>query len=122
MGIPLSHLDTHMGTLLGSQPLVDVYRKVAQDYHLPIPLNRAPENLRLDAPRPSETLVDAVLQIRPVVPADHWLQTYETSCSRLRPASMSSSSISHSTMTRCAAPPQTILVGELRGGSMTLTW
>jgi predicted glycoside hydrolase/deacetylase ChbG (UPF0249 family) len=77
MGIPLSHLDTHMGTLLGSQPLIDLYRKVAQDYRLPIPLNRAPANLKLDSPRPAETLVDAVVQITPGVPADRWLQTYE---------------------------------------------
>src|SRR5207302_4819024 len=41
MGIALTHLDTHMGALLGSPALIQVYRKVAQDYNLPIPLKRA---------------------------------------------------------------------------------
>src|SRR5579872_1048426 len=41
LGIPLSHLDTHMGALLGTPALIAAYRKVAQDYSLPIPLKRA---------------------------------------------------------------------------------
>ena len=84
MGIPLSHLDTHMGALLGTPELIQVYRKVAQEYYLPIPLKRAKnsDQLRLTA---SESLVDAVLQITPGVPPDQWLKTYENILQPLGP-------------------------------------
>ena len=84
MGIPLSHLDTHMGALLGTPALIEVYRKVAQDYRLPIPLKRATNNHQL-APLPSESLVDQVVQIGPGVPADQWLKTYENILQALGP-------------------------------------
>jgi len=84
MGIPLSHLDTHMGALLGTAALIQVYRKVAQDYRLPIPLKRATNNDQL-APLPSESLVDEVVQIGAGVPADRWLKTYENMLQPLGP-------------------------------------
>jgi predicted glycoside hydrolase/deacetylase ChbG (UPF0249 family) len=84
MGIPLSHLDTHMGALLGSPALVQVYRKVAQDYHLPIPLKRAKSTDQI-ALLPSESLVDEVVQINAGVPADQWLKTYENILQPLGP-------------------------------------
>ena len=84
MGIPLSHLDTHMGALLGTPALIQVYRKVAQDYRLPIPLKRATNNDQL-APLPSESLVDQVVQIGAGVPAEQWLKTYENILQSLGP-------------------------------------
>ncbi|HWC17033.1 MAG TPA: polysaccharide deacetylase family protein [Terriglobales bacterium] len=76
LGIPLSHLDTHMGALLGTPALIQTYRKVAQDYNLPIPLKRT-QNVDQSALRASESLVDDVVQISPGVSADQWLKTYE---------------------------------------------
>ena len=76
LGIPLSHLDTHMGTLLGSPQFIDVYRRVARDYQLPIPLKRA-RTVDQVGLTPSESLVDEVVQISPGVPPDQWLATYE---------------------------------------------
>lgn len=76
MGIPLSHLDTHMATLLGTPALMQVYRKVAQDYHLPIPLKRA-RNTDALVLAPSESLVDEVVQIDPGVSPEQWLKAYE---------------------------------------------
>lgn len=35
-GVPLTHLDTHMGALLSRPDLVDVYARLALDYDLPI--------------------------------------------------------------------------------------
>jgi len=84
MGIPLSHLDTHMGALLGSPALIQVYRKVAQDYHLPIPLKRT-TNVDQNSLRPEEALVDEVLQIGPGVAPDQWLKTYENMLQPLSP-------------------------------------
>ena len=76
MAIPISHLDTHMGALLGTPQLIEVYRRVAREYGLPIPLKRARNAGELALSR-SESLVDSVLQISPGVPADQWLKTYE---------------------------------------------
>ena len=76
LGIPITHLDTHMGALLGTPALVQVYRRVAQEYRFPIPLKRAKNAEQLDL-NPSESLVDEVLQITPGVGADQWLKTYE---------------------------------------------
>jgi predicted glycoside hydrolase/deacetylase ChbG (UPF0249 family) len=76
MGIPLTHLDTHMGALLGSPELIQVYRKVAQDYRLPIPLKRSKNSDQLVF-TPSESLVDEVLQITPGVPPEQWLNVYK---------------------------------------------
>ena len=84
LGIPLTHLDTHMGALLGTPELIQIYRKVAQDYRLPIPLKRA-KNAEQLALAPSEGLVDEVLQITPGVPADQWLKTYENILQPLGP-------------------------------------
>ncbi|HWY71495.1 MAG TPA: polysaccharide deacetylase family protein [Terriglobales bacterium] len=84
MGIPLTHLDTHMGALLGSPGLIQVYRKVAQDYHLPIPLKRAKNSDQLTL-APSEGLVDEVLQITPGVPPEQWWKTYENMLQPLGP-------------------------------------
>jgi hypothetical protein len=84
MGIPLSHLDTHMGALLGTPQLIETYRKVARDYGLPIPLKRANHADQIVL-APSEGLVDQVVQMSPGVPADQWLKTYENILSPLGP-------------------------------------
>ena len=76
LGIPLSHLDTHMAALLSTPELVQVYRRVAQDYRLPIPLKRA-RNIDQSSLAPLEGLVDNVVQLSPGVPADQWLAAYE---------------------------------------------
>lgn len=84
MGIPLTHLDTHMGALLGTPELIQIYRKVAQQYHLPIPLKRAKNSDQLTL-APSESLVDEVLQITPGVTPDQWLKTYQNMLQPLGP-------------------------------------
>jgi hypothetical protein len=73
-----------MAALLGSPELVQVYRKVAHYYQLPIPLRRA-KNVEQIALSPSESLVDQVLQITPGVPPDQWTTAYENMLSPLRP-------------------------------------
>jgi predicted glycoside hydrolase/deacetylase ChbG (UPF0249 family) len=84
MGISLSHLDTHMGALLTTPQLIATYRKIADDYQLPIPLKRT-KSVDESTLRPSESLVDQVLQISPGVPPDQWLKTYENMLQPLAP-------------------------------------
>ena len=84
MGIPLTHLDTHMGALLGTPQLIEVYRKLGHDYGLPIPLKRAHHADQV-ALAPSESLVDQVVQMSPGVPAENWLQTYKNILTPLGP-------------------------------------
>ena len=84
LGISITHLDTHMGALLGTPDLIQVYRRVAQDYRLPIPLKRAKNSDQLTL-TPSESLADAVLQISPGVAPDQWLKTYENILQPLGP-------------------------------------
>jgi predicted glycoside hydrolase/deacetylase ChbG (UPF0249 family) len=84
MGISLTHLDTHMGALLGTPALMDVYRRLGRDYHLPIPLKRS-KNADQLALTPSESLVDEVIQISPGVAEDQWLKTYENMLQPLGP-------------------------------------
>lgn len=84
MGIPLTHLDTHMGALLTTADLIGVYRKIAEDYKLPIPLKRT-RNIDESTLKPSESLVNEVLQISPGVQPDQWLKTYENMLQPLGP-------------------------------------
>ena len=84
LGIPLTHLDTHMAALLGSPDLIQVYRRVAHYYQLPIPLKRA-GNVDQIALTASESLVDQVLQISPGVPPSQWTTAYENMLSPLGP-------------------------------------
>ena len=84
MGIPLSHLDTHMVALLGTPQLIGVYRKLGHDYHLPIPLKRAKSSDQLSLV-PSESLVDGVFEISPGVPVQQWFSMYKTMLQPLGP-------------------------------------
>jgi predicted glycoside hydrolase/deacetylase ChbG (UPF0249 family) len=84
MGIALSHLDTHMGALLRTPALVEVYRRLGRDYHLPIPLKRTPQAESVEL-SPPESLVDQVLQIGPGVASDQWRKSYENMLQPLGP-------------------------------------
>ena len=78
-GIRLSHLDSHMGALFQTAPLVGVYRRLGEAYGLPLLMERAGERGQADA------LVDRVLALEPGVPASGWRAAYEKLLAPLPP-------------------------------------
>jgi predicted glycoside hydrolase/deacetylase ChbG (UPF0249 family) len=88
VGIPLSHLDTHMGTLLASGDLFNAYLHMGHIYGLPVLLERVvpPEMpAGIQMPAPDEVLLDQVLEIMPGVDAKDWINFYKKSLSSLKP-------------------------------------
>jgi predicted glycoside hydrolase/deacetylase ChbG (UPF0249 family) len=85
-GIHLSHLDSHMVTLLRSQPLFETYTKVGRSYGLPLLLERQPGSYLPQGQQPAEwALVDRVLGIDVGVAPKDWLQAYENLLKPLGP-------------------------------------
>jgi predicted glycoside hydrolase/deacetylase ChbG (UPF0249 family) len=77
-GIHLSHLDSHMVTLLRTPELFDTYNKVGRSYGLPLLLERNEGPYLPAGQKPAEwALVDKVLGIDVGVAPKDWLQAYE---------------------------------------------
>ena len=88
-GVRLSHLDSHMATLFHTKALFDVYRKLGEDYRLPVLLERlgprGGERSAWETGAAASALVDRVLSINPgVAPAD-WEAAYEKMLAPLPP-------------------------------------
>ena len=84
-GIRITHLDSHMGTLLGSPALLETYRRLGAEYDLPLLLPREGErSLPAGVPR-DESLLDRVLSISPGVDAARWLEAYQSMLAPLPP-------------------------------------
>ena len=86
-GVHLTHLDTHMGTVMQTQQLFDAYKALGHQYDLPVLLERTPSE-----PVPSgyvipreEALTDTVLQMVPGVPVDQWFDWYKKTLTPLKP-------------------------------------
>jgi predicted glycoside hydrolase/deacetylase ChbG (UPF0249 family) len=76
-GIRLSHLDSHMGTLFGSEAFLNLYRRIGAEYELPVLLERSGERAAAFPEAARESLIDRVLGIEPGVPAAEWRSAYE---------------------------------------------
>jgi chitin disaccharide deacetylase len=76
-GVRLTHLDSHMGALFGSEAFLNVYRRVGAEYGLPVLLERSGERAAAFPEATKESLVDRVLGIGPGVPAAGWRAAYE---------------------------------------------
>jgi predicted glycoside hydrolase/deacetylase ChbG (UPF0249 family) len=83
-GIHITHLDTHMGTIVSTEDLFNVYLATARAYKLPPLLARDPRlaQAHLD---PWTIVLDAVVEIRPGVPKSQWLDAYEKMLQPLPP-------------------------------------
>jgi chitin disaccharide deacetylase len=86
-GLHLTHLDTHMGALMQSETLFDVYHRMGRQYGLPILMHTAPGESTLPGITlpPEETLVNGVFQMQPGVPIDQWLDAYKKMLAPLKP-------------------------------------
>ena len=75
-GIHISHLDTHMGTIVSSPDLINVYLAASKSYKVPVLLAHNPrlEKFSLD---PNAILLDGVVQIHPGIPQSEWLDAYK---------------------------------------------
>ena len=86
VGIHISHLDTHMGTIISSPELFNVYLATSRAYKLPVLLSRGfnPSNSTFD---PGMIVLDGVVQIRPGVPQAQWIDAYKKMLQPLPPGS-----------------------------------
>jgi predicted glycoside hydrolase/deacetylase ChbG (UPF0249 family) len=85
MGIHLTHLDSHMGALLQTKPLYDVYLKMGLTYGLPL-LSEEDGGHGLKGGMPTdEILLKRVVEISPGVTPQDWVSWYEKTLSSLGP-------------------------------------
>jgi hypothetical protein len=86
-GIRLTHLDTHMGALMGTSELAEAYQRIGRQQGLPILWHRgASENFPPEAQqRPDSILTDDDLEISPGVKPENWLRNYEKMLEPLKP-------------------------------------
>jgi len=87
--IHLSHLDTHMGTIVSTGDLTAVYLATGQAYKLPVLLSRRDNAHDLDVSKlhlPSNAIVlDGLLEIMPGVSQSQWLDAYKKMLQPLPP-------------------------------------
>jgi hypothetical protein len=80
-GINPSHLDTHMGALVQTAPLLAVYRRLGERYRVPILVERRGErggwSAQWDPDLRRRAVVDQVLTMWRGVAPQAWLQTHE---------------------------------------------
>jgi chitin disaccharide deacetylase len=86
-GIHISHLDSHMGALMGTLELAEAYQRIGRAQGLPILWHRAAgAKFQPEAqPRSDFILNDDDLEISPGVKPEDWLRTYETMLAPLKP-------------------------------------
>lgn len=89
-GIKLTHLDNHMGSLLGSPELVEIYQQLGKEFHLPVlvPMNM----IRIMAPQMlpyfdtvNNVIVDQFITAYKAAPADKWHEYYDQALEQLKP-------------------------------------
>jgi len=89
-GVHITHLDTHMGTVLQTEQLLHTYQGLAKSYALPAMLPHGTDPG--DQPPPpwaaaamKDALLDRVVQMSPGVPPEQWLDAYKKMLAPLPP-------------------------------------
>jgi len=89
LGIHPSHLDTHMGSVLATPDLVQIYMKLGMEYHLPVFVPRMmlmgiPEEMR-ELVKEEFVLVDGFFMLNEEKPGVTWLEAYEEMVEKMGP-------------------------------------
>ncbi len=82
-GVRVTHVDSHMSAVFGSEMLFGVYQRVAERNHLVYLLPRSSRFVK-DVPA-NAIVIDREIQMRPGIPADKWLEWYKRELSALPP-------------------------------------
>ncbi len=82
MGIHATHLDSHMGALLGSKSLFKVYVEMGHAYGLPV---LGEPGKYADVLPARETLINRVIEIESGVAVQDWMAWYERTLANLGP-------------------------------------
>jgi hypothetical protein len=87
VGIHPTHLDSHMGVLLGRPDLFAVYVKVAHEYKLPFLAVRTPNTppALLSPLSEKDPVLDSVVIANPAVAASDWRSFYSSAIRNLKP-------------------------------------
>jgi predicted glycoside hydrolase/deacetylase ChbG (UPF0249 family) len=85
-GITLSHLDTHMGTIVSSPQFFATYIGLGRSYGLPVLLEQRPDFMGVEFPREG-IVTDKVLMMLPGPSKEQWLGAYEKMLASLPPGS-----------------------------------
>jgi chitin disaccharide deacetylase len=83
-GIRLTHLDTHMGTIVSSGDLLGVYVQTGRDYKLPVMLIKT-ENPPPALLQANTVVLDGLYEMLPGVPQAEWLNYYKKMLAPLKP-------------------------------------
>jgi predicted glycoside hydrolase/deacetylase ChbG (UPF0249 family) len=76
-GIRIAHLDTHMAALMTTPELFGVYRKMGEEFHVPILFERTGTHSPQGIPVPADALVERVVTMEPGVAPNEWLDWYK---------------------------------------------
>jgi chitin disaccharide deacetylase len=84
-GIRITHLDSHMHALYGTAGLLDVYRRLASEYRVPLRWARTMAIPAGGTMPGDEILIDAVVSVSPGVDPNGWRAAYEKLLAPLPP-------------------------------------
>jgi predicted glycoside hydrolase/deacetylase ChbG (UPF0249 family) len=88
LGIQLTHLDSHMGTLYQNKELFEVFLRVARSNKLPVRVARAwftRADFLPSVLRPDDVYIDRTLDINPSVAPNEWGKFYSDEIRKLEP-------------------------------------
>jgi hypothetical protein len=84
-GIHITHVDSHMGALYGTAGLLDVYRRLAEAYGVPMRWARAQPAPAGGTIPDGDVLIDQVVSLDPGVDPNDWRAAYEKRLAALPP-------------------------------------
>jgi predicted glycoside hydrolase/deacetylase ChbG (UPF0249 family) len=84
-GIRITHLDTHMAALMSTPELFSVYRKMGDEFKVPILFERTGTHSPQGIPEPANILVERVITMEPGIAAKDWFDWYKKQLTSLPP-------------------------------------